>query len=271
MNKNFEDAYKTEVQQNIPDLWNRIESSLPEKKVAGVVEHKKEVKVTNTGKGKKKSPYVWMKWASLAAAAVLILLMLPAAAGVGIIWGVVNAGKGSSDMAATESCTTDGAAEDIYVADQMADEECAEEEVFDESPAMDNQQAENDMDSGASMMESAKEENNEDAFMQTMPSGNESEEIYENAELLTAEMPVTVTGYTVGSDAEYYRVFMTIPEDMYPFFEGREEFQNGELEVRVYYDDSEAPEAGEEYLVDVYEVRTAMSDTVPYCLIAELK
>lgn len=265
MNKNFEDAYKTEVQQNIPDLWNRIESSLPEKKVAGVVEHKKEVKVTNTSKGKKKSPYVWMKWASLAAVAVLILLMLPAAAGVGIIWGVVNAGKGSSDMAATESCTTDGATEDIYVADQMADEECAEEEVFDESPAMDNHQAENDMDSGASMMESAKEESNEDASLQTMPSG------HENAELLVDEMTVTVTGYVVVADAEYYRVFMTIPEDMYPFFEGRDEFQNGELEVRVYYDDSVTPEVGEEYLVNVYEIRTEMSDTVSCYLTAELK
>ena len=31
MSKNFEDAYREEVQQNIPDLWNRIESSLPEK------------------------------------------------------------------------------------------------------------------------------------------------------------------------------------------------------------------------------------------------
>ena len=31
MNKNFEDAYRAEVQHNIPDLWDRIESGMPEK------------------------------------------------------------------------------------------------------------------------------------------------------------------------------------------------------------------------------------------------
>ena len=36
MSKNFEETYKAEVQRNIPDLWDRIESSLPEKNVTEV-------------------------------------------------------------------------------------------------------------------------------------------------------------------------------------------------------------------------------------------
>lgn len=111
MNKNFEDAYVAEVQQNIPDLWNRIECSLPEK-----------VSVQK----KKKKTYTWIKWASLAAACLLVLMIAPAVIGIGLVGTVMN----------EETAAADTAAPEIYYENAMMDMECAEEEKgYEESVA----------------------------------------------------------------------------------------------------------------------------------------
>ena len=136
MSKNFEDAYKAEVQQNIPDLWSRIESSLPEKTpVAAAETMAPEAKAesvastqnrqnTNSNKKTKKNPYAWIKWASLAAAGLLLVVLMPAVLGIGI-FSLIAGSKTSSDMAANESC----AEEPQYAAD-------AEENMMYDSDSM---------------------------------------------------------------------------------------------------------------------------------------
>lgn len=159
MSKNFEDAYKEELQQNIPDLWNRIEAGLTPKTVhietAAVetnhngteviateingnttnVKNRSENKTVNAGleadrkkttqskqqRKKKKSHYAWMKWATIAAAAMIVLLMLPGIAGVGAL-GLILWSGGSRD----ESISYDqDYAEEAVDSDWQENEGCA--------------------------------------------------------------------------------------------------------------------------------------------------
>lgn len=125
MSKNFENAYKAEVHQNIPDLWDRIESSLAPKNPmitteasANVVSMEQD-RTVNTKVGKKtkrKQLSAWYLWAPLAVACGLILILLPGALGIGVfsLFGHGIKQDNKADMA-------DGAESDMYIYFDSAD------------------------------------------------------------------------------------------------------------------------------------------------------
>ncbi len=79
MSKKLEEEYKSMVASEVPDLWDRIEKSLPEKAPAKVKEASGET-AKPAGKNKKKKPVIVriLPWAGgIAAAAVITLILLP--------------------------------------------------------------------------------------------------------------------------------------------------------------------------------------------------
>ncbi|MBR6093702.1 MAG: hypothetical protein IKP92_01605 [Lachnospiraceae bacterium] len=79
MSKKLEEEYKSMVASEVPDLWDRIEKSLPEKAPAKGKEAYGET-AKPAGKNKKKKPVIVriLPWAGgIAAAAVITLILLP--------------------------------------------------------------------------------------------------------------------------------------------------------------------------------------------------
>lgn len=263
MSKNFEEAYKAEVQQNIPDLWNRIESALPEKRIvpeesATTAFHGVKAEQTNlnhkSNQKKKKNPYAWIKWASLAAAAMLVVLLLPVVAGLGIL-GILGS-KSSSDMAAAESeAMQETVAEDMYMD--------MEAPAVNEALTEDN--IENMLQTDA-MPESMPAENIKENPMQeeALEDGDLSAECEQN--LLAEGMRVEVLEIEYASDNSLScRVWLAIPEDAYATFETMDAFQSGRLEVLCYFEEEVNLEKGNFYEAAVYEVGGSVD------LIAELQ
>lgn len=138
MKRNFKEEYKNYVNNDMPDLWSRIEPALKEKNIGKTTgktgnstsenedgkEPEKEIKTINLQAGKRKNS--WMKYASVAAGVLLCIV------GIRIYQ---NAGIESSDankMELTADCTTD---EEISADDSI--EESAEEHK-EESAAADD-------------------------------------------------------------------------------------------------------------------------------------
>lgn len=249
MNKNFEEAYKAEVQQNIPDLWNRIESGLPEKKV------------------KKKNPYAWIKWASLAAAGLLVVIMIPAVVGLGVL------GITSSDTASAESVTNE-----IYITQDAVMEEAADMEMADGAPAMDYDYADVTFEESENIVveETAQEEGFAESEKETPMEDVGNESVSGSAaplnlygEMLVERIPATVTGVISNFDRDYYNVSLSFEGDALELtdelFADNECYNNGVLAVRVYYDVTLQPKPGVKYIVTIYEVaETAWGEEVIY-------
>lgn len=257
MNKNFEEAYKAEVQQNIPDLWNRIESGLPDKEVQTNLNHKSSKK--------KKNPYAWMKWASLAAAAMLVIMILPTVAGT-IFWWSFAISEGIRDSAATEQmATTDSMAEeDIKL-------ESADMENTAEAPAMNQDYA----DGGYAEGEMA-----EESIMGTEPSGDvlsdvqsaESESEYP-WELYADGLYVKVISATATQDGyevelELYRLHENLAG---PVLENSPYYDSGIIQANVYNGEGEMPVVGEKYTVTLYGTPEQYSLILPFKAVLELK
>lgn len=270
MNKNFEEAYQAEVQLNIPDLWNRIESSLPEKTVVKecaaepaanfapvnqAANENKEIKKT-----KKKNPYAWIKWASLAAAGLLVVIMIPAVVGLGL-FGLVGKGMASADSAANE----------MYVTQDAVMENAAEMDMMD-SVAMESP----DMDYMEEVFGESEDEVTEESEAETVPVpeeegikqdtqnesvGSASGSVALYGDMIAEDIPATVTGIMTGSDRDYYRVTLMFEEDALEtaekLFTGLEEYNAGMLEVRIYYDVTSEPELAENYMCTIYEITPA--------------
>lgn len=258
MNKNFEEAYQAEVQLNIPDLWNRIESSLPPKTMMPecaaaesaptFVPVNQEVKDNRqANKTKKKNPYAWMKWASLAAAGLLVVIMVPAVIGLGILGFAVKDMTGA-DSAATESYDSvamEDAAWDTEASpesDMMYNTQEAPENSMNSVTGDSDTQAEADYDGGVSA--GADESVNADV---------EDEKTEAQGNVLASDLSVKVKGCSEESRDGYYRVLLEIPEESRGLFERREEFTDGELEVWFYSEDGTLPEAEEWYSANIYE------------------
>lgn len=96
MERDFEQEFKQLKQDEIPDLWNRIEAGLSEKQPV-----------------KAAPKIVWRKWAALAAAIVCLIIVLPAIS--------LTVIKGSSMSESTEEF----AAEETSIAEDA----CAAEEI----------------------------------------------------------------------------------------------------------------------------------------------
>lgn len=284
MNKNFEEAYQAEVQLNIPDLWNRIESSLPEKTVlkeCAATESAADFAPVNQAanenkKIKKKNPYAWIKWASLAAAGLLVVIMIPAVVGLGL-FGLAGKGMASADSAANE----------MYVTQDAVMENAAEMDMMDgaamESPDMDYMEevfVENEdevtAESEAETVPVPEEEGiKQDTQNESVGSASGSVALY--GDMIAEDIPATVTGIITGSDRDYYRVTLMFEEDALEtaekLFTGLEEYNAGMLEVRIYYDVTLEPELAENYMCTIYEITpAALGDEALYPhLAAELQ
>ncbi len=271
MNKNFEDAYKAEVQQNIPDLWNRIESSLPPKtpvadfeaysndKVAVVAENVNIYKQPNTKTLKKKNSYAWIKWASLAAACLLVVLMLPALAGIGALGIFIIGSTGSGDMAAAES---ENMAMDSADYDSGYTEEGHYEyEINLDMPTDESMDSgwENDM-----VMEdvaATEGETIEDSTSSVLQSESYRELLIEDMYAKVTEVTETEEGY----------MLVTLEVSSHSRDEADECFANiafyddGELQVKVYEDTGEIPVVGEMYSVTVYDCSPPWQSMIEPC------
>ena len=277
MSKNFEDAYREEVQQNIPDLWNRIESSLPEKTpVVAAETMAPEVEAetiasadkrqnTNSNKKTKKNPYAWIKWASLAAAGLFLLILIPAVLGIGFL-SLVSGDKMSSDMAANESC----AEEPQYAAD-------AEENMMYDSDSMEGGFTMDSVTEEFIQEEMAEDVATPESGVQSTPESEGKESVAEqemgaqesvSAETVYGEkvaegLTAKVSGIITSSDGIYYRVdlyFEGEDKEIVSKLFGNDDCYNGdELVVRVYYDITLEPEMLEEYTVTIYRVATESS------------
>lgn len=261
MNKNFEEAYKAEVQQNIPDLWNRIESGLPEKQVQTNLNHKSSKK--------KKNPYAWMKWASLAAAAVLVIVLIPTLLGIGALF-LMSDKSLSSDLAMNES-----AAEQMATTDSMAEEEIklesADMENAAETPAMNQNYAED----GYAEDERAEEsimgaEPSSDVLSDVQSAESESEypwELY--AEGLYVEV-ISATATTEGYDVELelYSLHEAVAGTA---LENAPYYDNGIITAVVYDGEGEVPVVGEKYILTLYGTPEQFSLILPYKAVLELK
>ncbi len=272
MNKNFEEAYQAEVQLNIPDLWNRIEAGLPEKAivkecavaepVAPFVPVNQEVKENKeVKKTKKKNPYAWIKWASLAAAGLLVVIMIPAVVGLGLL------GLVTKDMASADSAATDGA----YITQDAVMENAMDMEMMEETdgaPAMDSMENVFMESEDEVTMESVTEESIPETGKETVSNDAENESVGGASgsialygDVIMEEIPATVTGKMTGSDRVYYRVTFMFEGDALELaeelFAEAEEYNAGMLEVRVYYDVTLEPELAETYSVTIYELTPA--------------
>lgn len=67
MSKDFEQAYKELAQNEVPDLWNRIEAGLSEKSTSGKTEEQRKIK-----------KFYFRQYAGIAAAVVCAVLIAPA-------------------------------------------------------------------------------------------------------------------------------------------------------------------------------------------------
>ena len=259
MNRNFEEAYKAEVQQNIPDLWNRIESGLPEKEVQTNLNHK----------SKKKNPYAWMKWASLAAAAMLVIILIPTLLGIGALF-LMSDKSLSTDMAMNEST-----AEQMATTDNMAEEEVklesADMENTAETPAMNQNNAED----GYAEDERAEEsimgaEASSDVLSDVQSAESESEypwELYaDGLYVKVISATATTEGYDV--ELELYSLHEAVAGAA---LENAPYYDNGIITAVVYDGEGEVPVVGEKYILTLYGTPEQFSLVLPYKAVLELK
>lgn len=238
MNKNFEDAYRAEVQHNIPDLWDRIESGLPEKSPAqSMAKENIPVKKGTVLKETKKKPYAWIKWASLAAACMLVLLVAPVVIGIGLVGTAMNEDTAAADEAMVETYY-DNAMPDM---DIVATDEAGEAEV---------------------------EKITQTATAEEMEVADSKDEYNES---VVEGLYVEVTDVT--EQEEYYEVvveFSDMSRAVADEVFGENEFYlSGALLVRVYPGKGEMPVLGERYCVNIYNTTEPGLPVVPYC--AELE
>ncbi len=273
MSKNFEEAYQAEVQLNIPDLWNRIENSLPQKAIVpecAVAESAPTFVPVNhelKNKTKKKSnPYAWMKWASLAAAGLLVVIMVPAVVGLGIL-GFAAKDMASADGAATESCDSVAMediaqdAESLPESDMMYDMQESPANSMSTITGESGAQADGDYDGGVSA--GADERTNEESV--------EEEKMEAQGYVLASNISAKVSNCSEESRNGYYRVVLEIPEESREIFQRLEAYTDGELEVWFYSEDGTLPETEEWYFVNIYETDTETGDTPGSGLVMELE
>lgn len=166
MERDFEREFKELKLSEVPDLWSRIEASLPEKNSAAAVVRNA---VLYTDKYKSAKKIAWRRWGTLAAACLCVAVILPALSFViGNMGGRKNSYSGSpaanADTAADGSAGNMSYAPDMTNASEMMTEAAAAEEDIDMTSASDNgmsteqsagaEMADSDESLGASMEES---------------------------------------------------------------------------------------------------------------------
>ena len=128
MERDFELEYRELKQNETPDLWNRIEAGLSEKKIAAVpLENESKSIDIERFVMKKQTP--WKRWGLLTAACLCVVIIFPAVM-MTITGSYKSNSSGSTDSAASaelmeSSTSTDAAAAEAF---DTASAETAEEE-----------------------------------------------------------------------------------------------------------------------------------------------
>lgn len=122
--RNLEAEYRKSQQEETPDLWNRIESALPEKKLVKAVRPTFVPDGNDTSAQKSKKIYKFARFTKAAAAVLIMALIIPGA------WVLMNRATdvAESDTAAMDTAAMDNAAMDTAdagVADMNAASEGA--------------------------------------------------------------------------------------------------------------------------------------------------
>ena len=131
MERDFELEYRELKQNETPDLWNRIEAGLSEKKIAAVpLENESKSIDIERFVVKKQTP--WKRWGLLAAACLCVVIIFPAVM-IGLIGSSKSHSSNSADTAAStdrmeSSTSTDAAAAEAF---DTAPAEVTEEEKAD--------------------------------------------------------------------------------------------------------------------------------------------
>ena len=124
MERDFELEYRELKQNETPDLWNRIEAGLSEKKIAAVPSEN-ESKSIDIEHFVMKKQTTWKRWGLLAAACLCVVIIIPAVM-AGLIGSSKSTSSGSADTAA-------GAADMNTSSSAAASAELSE--AFDTAPA----------------------------------------------------------------------------------------------------------------------------------------
>ncbi|MDE7341508.1 MAG: hypothetical protein K2N80_13290 [Lachnospiraceae bacterium] len=158
MERDFEREFRELKQNEIPDLWNRIEAGLSEKKNMTqvsqnviAIDHAPGVgrgrfEKNDFEKGDTKKSFAWRKWGTLIAACVCVVIILPAFSL--LIRDKSYSGSGSDTAAnTTEAIAEDNAAMDTATAENAenefyADTAAAAEEMIPENGMTDSAAAE---------------------------------------------------------------------------------------------------------------------------------
>lgn len=138
MERDFEREFRELKQNEIPDLWNRIEAGLSEKKNMTqvsqniiAIDHapgagRGRFEKNDFEKGDTKNPFAWRKWGTLIAACVCVVIILPAFSL--LIRDKSYSGSGSDTAAnTTEAIAEDNAAIDTATAENAESEFAAED------------------------------------------------------------------------------------------------------------------------------------------------
>ncbi len=160
MERDFEREFRELKQNEIPDLWNRIEAGLSEKKnVTQVsqnviaIDHapgagRGRFEKNDFEKGDTKKPFAWRRWGTLIAACVCVVIILPAFSL--LIRDKSYSGSGNDAAAnTTEAIAEDNAAMDTATAENAESEFAAEdaaaaEEMIPENGMADSAAAESE-------------------------------------------------------------------------------------------------------------------------------
>lgn len=130
MSKNFAEEYKALANEELPDLWNRIEAGLTPKTTAlaeeaeDIQDNKQTPKETQPAKKPEKGKVisVLFRYRTVVAAALCVVVILPAA----ILMGRINRSKSSPELAADMAAPMDNAATTEMWDDMAAEAPAAE-------------------------------------------------------------------------------------------------------------------------------------------------
>ena len=125
MERDFELEYRELKQNETPDLWNRIEAGLSEKKIAAVPSEN-ESKSIDIEHFVMKKQTTWKRWGLLAAACLCVVIIIPA-----VMAGLIGSSK-STSRNSSGADTASGAADMNTSSSAAASAELAE--AFDTAP-----------------------------------------------------------------------------------------------------------------------------------------
>jgi len=153
MSKNFEQEYKALAENDLPDLWNRIEAGLSSKTITSKSSEAKEsigeteaeeIQEVITGKKSQadhnRTIFYFSKYKTVVAAAICVIVILPAF----LVLGKINTSKSYSTAEAADEAS-DAAAPMMEAADTAAIAETAEEAAYAEEAPEEGMTAEEGM------------------------------------------------------------------------------------------------------------------------------